>query len=201
MGRLGAFFRQFSNPGGPGGERPSAVLNLVLYKIGWVACVVGAATGRPGWVLTALLISVHVALAVDRARELKLITAALLLGLGAEAALLASGVLRYTGDPGAALLPPVWIAVLWLQFGSVQHFGMKWLSGRYALAGFLGATGAPPTYLAGERMGAATLGDAWLGLPAIVVIAAVWGLAMPALVWLADRWQPARAAYAFARAL
>lgn len=176
--------------------RGTLLVNLLLYQIGWFACVLGAASQWAGWALALGLVAVHLALVSDRRRELRLLAASVAIGLGVEALLLGGGALRYPGGPATlGLLPPVWIVVLWLQFATLLHFALRWLSGRYLLAALLGAVGGPPTYLTGQALGAVALGP---DLPAVItflLIGSVWAVALPALVFLADRWQPRRSVY------
>lgn len=169
------------------------LINLALYQVGWFACVLGAAGGRPwaGAGLALVLVAVHLALVRDRRREAKLLVAAGALGLALDSLQLNLGVFSYpSGTPLAGLAPP-WIAALWLQFATLLHFGLRWLSGRYALAAVLGFAGGPLSFFGGERLGAIEFGSPL----AYFVLACVWALAMPALVWLGDRFEPRYGGY------
>ena len=48
----------------------------------------------------------------------------------------------------------------------------------------MGAVGGPLSYLAGQKLGAISFNDPF---SALVALAIAWGLAMPLLVFLADR--------------
>ena len=171
----------------------AALINLALYQVGWFACVFGAANGRAwaGAGVAMALAAVHLALVRDRAREGRLLVAAAALGLVLDSLHLNLGFFDYpSGTPVAGLAPP-WIVALWVQFATLLHFGLRWLSGRYALASVLGFLGGPLSFWGGERIGAIEFASpaAYLGL------AFVWALAMPLLVWLGDRFAPRREGY------
>ena len=166
----------------------ATLINLGLYQVGWLACVLGAAGGRvwAGAGLALVLVAVHMALVRDRGREAQLLLAAAALGLSLDSLQLNLGLFRYpSGTPIAGLAPP-WIVVLWLQFATLLHFGLRWLAGRYRLAAVLGFVGGPLSFWGGERLGAIQFSSPL----AYLVLACVWALAMPALVWLADRFEP-----------
>lgn len=163
-------------------------VNLALYQVGWFASVLSAGAGRPwtGAALALVLVLVHLALVRDRKNELQLVLAAGVLGLAIDSLQLNAGVFSYPGGTPIADLPPPWIVALWLQFATLLHFGLRWLSRRYLLASALGFIGGPLSFLAGERAGAIEFAS----LTAYGALACVWALAMPALVWLSDRLQP-----------
>ena len=166
----------------------ATLLNLALYQVGWFACVLGAAWGHPwaGAGLALTLATVHLALVRDRRREARLMLAAGGLGLALDSLQLNLGLFSYpSGTPLAGLAPP-WIVVLWVQFATLLHFGLRWLSGRYALAAVLGLVGAPLSFWGGERMGAIEFASPL----AYLALGCVWALAMPALIWLGDRFEP-----------
>ena len=165
----------------------SKLVNLALYEAGWFACVLGAAHGHASWgaVLALLLVGVHLAL-VDRPRqELRLILAAGLLGLVLDTLQFHLGVLTYPAPPTIPGIAPLWILVLWLQFATLFHFALNWLSQRYLLSAVIGFLGGPLSFLAGERLGAATLSRPYSF--SLASLALVWALAIPTLVWLTDR--------------
>ena len=171
----------------------ATLINLALYQVGWFACVFGAANGRAwaGAGVALLLAAVHLALVRDRAREGRLLLAAAALGLALDSLQLNLGFFVYpSGTPVAGLAPP-WIIALWIQFATLLHFGLRWLSGRYALASVLGFVGGPMSFWGGERIGAIEFTS-----PAgYLALACVWALAMPALVWLGDHFAPRREGY------
>jgi len=117
--------------------------------------------------------------------ELWLIAGVTLLGLIVETAFISLGALHYAGSEAGAMLPPLWILALWLAFGTLPNGSLHWLKGKTLLQIGLGAALGPLSYVAGVRLGAATLGEPeWLS---IIVIGIGWGLAMPIMFRLAKR--------------
>ena len=175
------------------GATRATLLNLALYQAGWFACVLGGASGR-GWAgaaIALLLVAMHLAWVRDRLREAQLLLAAAALGLALDSLQLGLGVFSYpSGTPLAGVAPP-WIVVLWLQFATLLHFALRWLSRRYRLAAVLGFVGGPLSFWGGERLGAIELASPL----AYLALATVWALAMPALVWLGDRFAPRTEGY------
>ncbi len=164
----------------------SPLFNAVIYKIGWLACVVGAAVGwgTAGALVAIGLTALHAVLAERPEREWPLLLAAAALGMGLDTFHAAAGVLDFRGHQ-AGSIAPIWIVALWLQFATTLHFSLRWLSRRYALAAVLGLTGGPLAFLAGERIGAATFGDP--RALSLAVIGLSWAIALPTLVAIADR--------------
>jgi hypothetical protein len=162
------------------------VINFVLFQLGWFACVLGAANGRP-W-LGPLVVLVAVAVHLLRARrpmpELRLVLYAMLLGLVADSLLLATGWLRYPSGLWLPGLAPYWIVAMWALFATTLNLSLGWLRGRPLLAALTGAIGGPLSYLAGQKLGGIEL---LAPLPALVALALVWAVAMPLLAWLALR--------------
>lgn len=167
-------------------ERRSAIVNFVLYQAGWLACVVGGARGwgAEGAAVAFALVGVHLLAAERRAAEWPLLLAAAALGLVVDTLHGAVGALDFAGHR-AGTPAPFWVIALWVQFATVLHFCMRWLSGRYRLAIVLGAIGGPLAFLAGERIGAAAFGEP-RGL-ALAMVATSWAIALPLLLRLADR--------------
>lgn len=174
-------------------RRTDLLVNMALYQAGWFACVFGATAGRE-WLGAAVALALavaHLGLTRDRGRELALMLAAAGIGLAVDSAQLALGLFDYPGGTPIAGLAPPWIVVLWLQFATLLHFGLRWLSRRYLLAGMLGLAGGPLSFFAGERAGAIE----FAGPGAYLALGLVWAAVMPLLVWLADGLRPRREGY------
>ncbi len=174
----------------------SSLTNAVIYQVGWFACVLGAAWGRgtAGAVVALILVGLHLTLAQRPALELPVLAAAGVIGIAADSLHAAFGVLEFSGHTGGSLAP-LWIVALWIQFGTVLHFCMRWLSGSYLLASCLGLIGGPVSFLAGERLGAAAFGEPRMA--SLTILALTWSLALPSLVMIADRVSPGSGSYRF----
>ena len=161
-------------------------LNFVVFQLGWLTTVIGAARGYPlaGVAAAAVAVGLHLWLAKDYGRELALLIMAGLLGAFFDSALVQTGWLVY---PNGILIPgtaPYWIVCLWLLFTTTLNVSMRWLRGRPLLAIVFGAVGGPLSYLAGARLGALQFTDQ---AAAMVALAVGWAVMTPALVWLAQR--------------
>ncbi|PLX74190.1 MAG: DUF2878 domain-containing protein [Desulfuromonas sp.] len=160
------------------------LLNVGLYQLGWFSCVLGAAWGHPlaGAVLAGALVTVHLVLAVDRQAELRLLLVACLLGVAIDSLQQGIGLFTFRADPAWPLWLPAWVFVIWAQFSTLFHYALRWLAGRYHLAALFGLFGGPLAYWGGIRLGAASFG----GNPSLTlaVLAVVWALVTPTLLWL-----------------
>ncbi len=163
----------------------STLINLGLFKLGWVACVFGAAAGMPviGALTVALAVAVHLSLADNRRAEAQLLVAAAGIGLIWETILVSGGILDYGNDGFEPGLAPYWIVGMWVLFATTMNVGMRWLRKSTALAAVFGAVGGPMSFLAGERIGAVSFGEPVISL---VVIGLGWALLLPLLVSLAE---------------
>lgn len=164
------------------GPRAAIAFNLTLYYSGWVACVLGAATGRwvTGAVVGTLLVGVHLALVERRSIELRLMLEVTAIGYTADSAQTALGLLVFPSGPLPDWAAPLWIGVLWMLFATTLRYAFFWLSGRRLLAAAFGAVGGPAAFYAGCRLGAVQFHPS-TGLT-LAVLAGVWALLLPLLV-------------------
>ena len=160
--------------------------NVVLSQAAWFVTIVGAAHGQPAWGMAAAaaVVGWHLRVSARPAPEARLVALALLLGLAVETLALAQGHVRYPGNGWPAALPPCWLIALWGLFAVSLNVALRWLRGRYALAAVLGALVGPLSYLSGVRLGAAHFVDP---TAALLTVALCWSVALPLLVWLAER--------------
>jgi hypothetical protein len=169
----------------------TVILNFIAFQAGWFASVLGAANGMPllGPVVVAAVVALHLYLVRVPAAELRLLAAAALMGLLGDSLLLASGWIAYPNGEWLSGLAPYWIITMWLLFATTLNVSMRWMRGRYVIAAVFGAIGGPLSYLAGARLGAMTFVEQ---VPAIAALALGWGVAMPLLTWLAERFDGLR---------
>ena len=166
------------------------LVNVGLYQTGWFAMVLAAARGRPwtGAAAGLVLLLVHLGLVRERRPELLTILAVGILGTVADSAQAFAGVFVFESGYWTYWVVPLWLTVMWLQFATLFHFALRWLSGRYVLSSALGAVGGPSAYLTGERLGAVIFP---MALPySLLALAAVWSVVFPLSVFLADRFSP-----------
>jgi hypothetical protein len=162
-------------------------LNLLLYQIGWFACVLGGAFSRPwlGILVALVLVVIHLSLTTEPVNQVKLMLMAVCVGLLVDTCLLHLRVYSFPSGMIVAWLPPLWMTALWLQFATTFRYCFSWLSQRYWLCACLGLFGAPLAFLGGEKLGAVSF------LPPrpvnLLILGALWSLAIPLLIFLSDR--------------
>ncbi len=168
--------------------RPSWVLNLVAFQLGWWALVLTAAQGRPelGLGVLALLLAWHLGRVRPLGSEALLIGLAALIGFGFDSLLLASGWVSFgggelTGGLGP-YLPPLWMTALWANFATTLNVSLASLQTRPWLAALLGLVGGPAAYWGGAQLGAMSFLDPTAGL---IALALGWGILTPLLLGLA----------------
>lgn len=164
----------------------SVWFNFVAFQIGWFACVLGGAHGLP-WVGTTIalgLVAVHLYKSPRPRHEAALIVIAAIVGLAVDTAMIRAGWLEFSSGMVFPDTAPHWIVGLWMIFATTLNVSLRWMKKHWALAAGLGAIGGPLAYLAGAKLGAVTLTET---STALVAVGAVWALAMPMLLLVADR--------------
>lgn len=173
-----------------GVPRPAALraLNLLAFQAGWFATVLGAAHGLPwlGPVAVLAAVVLHLTLTTRRLPELRLLSAAFIMGLLFEHALLYAGVVGYPGDP---VWVPLWMLALWPLFATTLNVSLAWFKPRPGLAMLAGALAGPLAYAGGEALGAIRLYGT-----ALWILAAGWAVAFPLLLAVARLGGPDRGA-------
>jgi hypothetical protein len=151
----------------------SLLLNVLLFQIGWFACVFGAS--RP-WLLAVALacLAAHFVWVARWRSEGRLVTRVTLFGCALDSILLNLGVFDFTGD---SLLLPAWLALLWALMACTLRHSLAWTARPWWLGSLLGALGAPLSYLAGARLAGVELP---LGLwPTLLLLGAIWAAVVP----------------------
>jgi len=154
--------------------------NFVLFQAGWFACILGAANEQVLWpvICTLLYLVIHIWRSEHSNLELKLILKAVIFGVSADTLIANLGFLYFKDAWPSAYLSPIWMWTLWALVASTINGSLSWLRGRPWLGAALGAIAGPMSYEAGIRMGAGSWGpNGQLG--GLVLLAIVWGVAMP----------------------
>ena len=166
------------------------LVNVTLYQLGWFALVLGAARGWPwaGAGVGLVLLAIHLVLARERRPELLLVVAVGFLGTVVDSAQAFAGTFVFESGYWSYWVVPFWLTVMWMQFATLFHFILAWLSGRYILSALLGAVGGPMAFLTGEKLGGVMfpMGTIY----SLKILGAVWFFVTPACVFLADRYHP-----------
>lgn len=163
------------------------IVNIVLFQIGWFACVLCAARDLP-WVGTGIavaVVAVHLIRAARPPEELKLIAIALIIGAIWDSALVALGWIRYPSGTFFAGIAPHWILAMWAIFATTLNISMRWMKKRWLIAFVLGAVCGPLSYWGAGRLGAATFTEP---MAALIALAVGWGVIMPVLMWMSERY-------------
>lgn len=147
------------------------IVNVVLFQIGWFACVLGASYGLP-WIGALALVAIvgwHLLRAAQPKKELALIAAAALLGAMLDTLLVQAGWVRF--DTGVLIegTTAYWMAALWAIFATTLNVSLRSLRPHPWLSALLGAIGGPAAYYAGVRLGALEFTETGAALAAIAI--------------------------------
>lgn len=164
------------------------LINFALFQVGWFACVLAAAAGRPELGVTTVIIIcvVHVlGVADDTFGELRLLVLLTVGGSAISAFNVANGAVDFAPGIASVVGVPLWLACMWALFATILRHSLGWLRGRYLLAAFAGLVGSPLSYSAAESFGAASIHPEFLR--GRLVLGLTWAVAVPAALWLAER--------------
>ncbi|MFO7766303.1 MAG: DUF2878 domain-containing protein [Pelovirga sp.] len=155
------------------------LLNIAIYQLIWFTAVVGQDDLL--WIAGGLIL-LHYALTPMPKTDLLLMILVLSIGVLIDGTLSVSGFFTFSDD-GFPI--PLWLGCIWMGLATLFNNSLVWLKNRLWLAALLGAIGGPAAYIAGGRLGAAafTLSISW----SVAVLAIVWGLLVPGLVWLSTK--------------
>jgi hypothetical protein len=174
---------------GPSTARPTRrvqALNFVAFQAAWFAAVLGAAHQQPGWGTLAVVAAIawHLTVCARPWDEFKLVAAVSALGLLLETLSVWQGQVVFAAGQPWPFAPAYWMVAMWSLLAIALNVTMRWLKRRWWLAAVLGAVVGPLSYASGVRLGAAHFVDPVLALSSLGL---VWALAMPAVMWLSDR--------------
>jgi len=157
---------------------PSALINAVLFNIGWLAVVyTQSALWAP--VLAAAHLALHFRLMGEGFAEARLILGVTVFGIALDHLLFALGVFTIHGVYAP---PPVWLSCLWPVLGTTLLHSFRRLQLHPLLATIFGAAGGAASYIAGTSLTAVQFGSAVWGP---LTMGALWALLFPALLAVA----------------
>ena len=162
------------------------LINIVLFQIGWLSCVLGASEGKPflGPICVLIIVLLHLALAQSRINELKMITQVTVIGAMWESLMITTGLLTYLNGMIFEYFPPYWIIAMWFLFATTLNVSLRWLHHRMGLASVMGLIFGPTTYYAGAKLGGVSFTDPTVS---IIVVAISWAILLPIIVFFARR--------------
>jgi hypothetical protein len=161
------------------------IKNLVLFKLGWLACVMLAADGQPllATAAVAVVATIHLVGVPVAVKEALLLMAAALIGLAWESLMVATGLLSYPGYGTNGVMAPYWIVAMWVLFATTINHGLRWVKRDWGVAALAGLVGGPLAFFGGAKLGAVEFSHT---LTALAVIGAGWAVLLPVLAWIAD---------------
>lgn len=161
------------------------LINVIAFKIAWLASVLGGANNLPllGPAAVAVAVAIHLRLVKNPSREMLLILSAGLVGVTVDSAMISAGLLSYSSGTLIPGLSPLWILGMWMLFATTFNVSFGWLQSRIPLAALLGAVFGPLSYYSGSKIGAVTLSEP---VGAMVALAVTWGIMLPGLLVLAS---------------
>jgi len=157
------------------------LLNLALFQIGWVVCVVGGNIYAVAFTLLALLL--HSWLVLTGPFEWKLIAAVVLVGSLWDIGMAQTGVIEYADAVLFGI--PIWLLCLWFLFATTFMHALFWMHRYLWMAALMAAVLGPASYWIGTN-----LADASLALPlwsSLGIMAAGWALLFPCGLYYAGR--------------
>ncbi len=164
------------------------IINAVGFNLAWWTCVLGVKWSLPwlGAVMMAIYLLIHLRILGLGKREMLFIMVIGAAGTVVDSVLATTGVIHYEGRwPIVNWLAPAWIIAMWAGFAALINHSLKWLKGRYILAFLLGAIFGPPAYFTGVKFDVL---EFHLASPTMIaILSMVWGLSIPAMVWLSQR--------------
>ena len=140
------------------------IINAVIFKLHWVACVVGGSLWGVAGALGMIAFSWRVGTLQRDAWIAFLLAPA---GWFLDTTWITLGILDY----GAYSTAPLWIVLLWVGLAFALCHAMSMFVDRPWLGGLLTLFAAPGTYLAGQSLGAVSVPDVWM----LGVISIAWG--------------------------
>lgn len=162
------------------------VVNIVAFKIGWLASIAGAAGGVPllGPAVILVAIALHLVRVEEPSSELMLIVLTGAIGASWDSIMVAAGWLTYPTGTLVSGLAPYWILAMWMLFATTLNVAFRWLQSKILIASILGAVFGPLSYYAGSKAGAVVINDFAASMLALAV---AWAILLPALLSLARR--------------
>ena len=162
------------------------LINIVAFKIGWLACVLGGASDLAwlGTLVALVIVTLHIFRATHSATEFRFIALAGLIGFAWDSLLASTGWLTYESGMLFAGAAPYWIVAMWLLFATTLNVSLSWLKGRLVIAALLGAASGPLAFYAGHKLGAVNFVDF---SSAMIALAIGWAVILPGLVALSGR--------------
>ena len=159
------------------------ILNLIIFQVGWLVCVLGG--DLYAIVYTAIALVMHHAWIVERKSEWQLVAMVTAVGSLWDILMIQTGLINFVA-PGLLGIP-VWLICLWILFATTFLHCLSWLRQHLWIAAVAAALFAPFSYWLGAQLGGAVFGSPVL--ISLLVIAFGWSMLFPAGMYLSRRYQ------------
>jgi len=161
------------------------VLNIILFQIGWFACVLTAANNQPfvGAIISLFIIVSHVLISKRYKQEIRIIVIAMVMGLFLDSLIISAGWITYTSGMLGNFIAPYWIVLMWALFATTLNYSLSWLKEKLLLSVVLGTIAGPFAYYAGVKLGAVEFINE---INALVSLSIGWAIFTPLLLKLAS---------------
>jgi hypothetical protein len=161
------------------------VINIILFQIGWFACVLTAASNQPlvGAIISLFIIVSHVLISKQYKQEIRIIVIAMIIGLFWDSLIVSAGWITYTSGMLSNFITPYWIVLMWALFATTLNYSLSWMKEKFLLSVVFGAIAGPLAYYAGVKLGAVEFTNE---INALVALSIGWAIFTPSLLKLAS---------------
>jgi hypothetical protein len=161
------------------------VINIILFQIGWFACVLSAANNHPliGASISLFIIFSHVLLSKEYKQEIRIIVIAMVIGLFSDSLIISAGWITYTSGMFNDFIAPYWIVLMWALFATTLNYSLSWLRNKLLISAVFGAIAGPLAYYAGMKLGAVEFVNE---NNALISLSIGWAICTPLLLKLAS---------------
>lgn len=159
------------------------VINIILFQIGWFACVLSAANNHPlvGACISLFIIVSHVLLSREYKQEIRIIVIAMVIGLFLDSFIISAGLITYTSGMLNDFIAPYWIVLMWALFATTLNYSLSWMRNKLLVSVVLGAIAGPLAYYAGMKLGAVEFINE---MKALISLSIGWAICTPLLLKL-----------------
>lgn len=163
----------------------SILLNIILFQVGWFACVLTAASSHPyfGAVIALVILGTHLFISKQYKQELRIIFIAMMLGLIWDSLLVSTGWISYQSGMVFDFMAPYWIVLMWALFAMTINSSLSWMKEKLALASVFGAIAGPLAYYAGVKLGSVYF---IYEINALIALSIGWAIFTPLLLKLSE---------------
>ena len=167
----------------------NTIVNIILFQLGWFACVLSASY-QLEWLAVsslAIIIAFHVYLANNRQGEILIILSAACVGIIVDSTMITFNVFSANHAITISGMAPLWLIGLWMLFGITLNHSLRWFHQHLQFAALAGLVFAPLAYWSGHRLGALQFNNDYAHYWALLIIGVCWFFVTPFLLWVSQR--------------